>query len=241
MLNILCQTTLDVAAASRGGNVNFGKSFPPFFLMSVFALAVIPNVLGQSIQEETWTVYYDGEEHGGLMVEVEAPHYVYPGEKMNLTIKVRTIIEQIHVSHMSLNISGLANERNETLIGSIRLFDLPLNEIFTYEITVPDDISPGITLGSISYEWTLWGIPAEVPTTAFMATYVRNREYEELSNDYHELNLTYLSLQENYTKSELQISEELAGTRNMMYVLIVVALVSVASLFFLIRRPKNWW
>ena len=226
--------------------MNFGKSLPSFFLISVFVLAVIPSALGQSIQEETLTVYYHGEEHGGLVVEVEAPYHVYPSEKMNLTVKVRAVIKQIRVSQMSLNISGLLNERNETLLSSITLLegvDLTLNETYqyTYEIATPDNISPGLTLGSISYEWTLMGIPAEVPPAAFMATYVRNKEYEELLNDYQELNLTYLSLQENYTKSELQLSEELTGTRNMMYVLIVVALVSVASLFFLIRRPKSLW
>ena len=226
--------------------MNFRKSLPPFFLISVFALTVIPSALGQPIQEVTWIVYRQGEEYGGLVVEVIAPYHVYPGEKMNLTVKVRAVLMPIHISQMNLNISGLANERNETLLSSITLFEgvnLNLNETrdYTYEIAIPNDISPGSTLGSISYEWILMKIHAEVAPTAFMATYVRNKEYEELLDDYQELNLTYLSLQENYTKSELQLSEELAGTRNMMYVLIVVALVSVASLFFLIRRPKNWW
>jgi hypothetical protein len=227
--------------------MNFKKSMTLFFLLSVFALTVISGAVGQSTQVETRTVYYHGQEHGGLIVEVEAPYQVYPSEKINLTVKVRAWTE-IYVLYMHLNISGLMNERNETLLTSIAISDLEhvdlvFNETcqYVYEISIPVEISPGLTYGSISYEWTCWGIPAKVSPTGFPVTYVRNKEYEELHNDYQILNSTYWSLQENYTKLESQYSGELGGTRNMMYVLIVTTVVSVASVFFLIRRPKKSW
>ncbi len=226
--------------------MSFRKSLPSFLFIVILALPVFPCVLGLSIDEELWIVYHHGVDHGGLEVIVEATPYIYPGETMSLNVTVRAGLMPVHISQMNLNISGLADERNVTLLGSSILFEglvLGTNETgqHNYELTVPDNISPGATLGSISYEWTVMGLPADVPTTAFIGTYVRNKEFAELRDSYQELNQTYTSLQENYTKSEIQFSEELAGTRNMMYVLIVVALVSVASLFFLIRRPKNWW
>lgn len=232
----------------RGGNVNFKKSISLFLLLSVFVLTVTSGAVGQSTQGETRTVYYHGEEHGGLVVEVEAPYHVYPSEKMNLTVKVRAVTERIYVLCMHLNISGLMNERNETLLRSIAIsnlehVDLAFNEThqYIYEITIPAEISPGLTYGSISYEWTCWGMPTDISPTGFPVTYVRNKEYEELRNDYQILNSTYWSFQENYTKLESQYSGELGGTRNMMYVLIVTTVVSVASVFFLIRRPKKSW
>lgn len=228
--------------------MNFKKSISLFFLLSVFALTVISGAVGQSTQEETRPVYYHGEEHGGLLVEVEAPYQVYPSEKMNLTVKVRACTEPIYVLCMHLNISGLMNERNETLLRSIAISDLEhvdlvFNETcqFIYEISIPADISPGLTYGSISYEWTCWGMPVKVSLTGFPVTYVRNKEYEELHSDYQILNSTYWSLQENYTKLESQYSGELGSTRNVMYVLIVTTVVAVASVFFLIRRPKKSW
>ncbi|TET19474.1 hypothetical protein E3J74_06230 [Candidatus Bathyarchaeota archaeon] len=228
--------------------MNLKKSIISLFLLSVFALTVTSSVVGQSTQEEKRTVYYHGEEQGGLIVEVEAPYQVYPGEKINVTVKVRACTQRIYVLYMRLNISGHINERNETLIGSIAIsdlerFDLVFNETYQYpyEILIPAEISPGPTYGSICYEWTCWDVPTEISPSGFPVTYVKNREYEELRNDYQVLNSTYWSLQENYTKLESQYSGELGSTRNMMYVLIVTTVVSVASVFILIRRPKKSW
>jgi hypothetical protein len=227
--------------------MNFKKSITLFFLLSVFPLSVISGAVGESTQGETRTVYYHGQEHGGLIVKVEAPYQVYPSEKINLTVKVRAVTE-MYVLYVHLNISGLVGERNVTLLRSIAIsnlegVDLVFNETrqYVYEISIPAEISPGLTYGSISYEWTCWGMLAKVSPTGFPVTYVRNKEYEELHNDYQILNSTYWSLQENYTKLESQYSGELGGTRNMMYVLIVTTVVSVASVFFLIRRPKKSW
>ena len=227
--------------------MNFKRSMTLFFLLSVFAPAVISGAVGPSTQVETRVVYYHGQEHGGLVVEVEAPYQAYPTEKINLTVKVRAVTEMC-VLYMHLNVSGLVGERNETLLGSIAISDLEgvdlvSNETrqYTYEILIPAEVSPGLTYGSISYEWTCWGIPAKVSPAGFPVTYIRNKEFEELYSNYQMLNSTYWSLQENYTKLESQYSGESGGTRNMMYVLIVTTVVSVASVFFLIRRPKKSW
>ncbi|UCF59216.1 MAG: hypothetical protein JSV15_02040, partial [Candidatus Bathyarchaeota archaeon] len=65
--------------------MNLEKSIIPLFLLTVFVLTVTSSAVGQSTQEETRTVYYHGEEQGGLIVDVEAPYQAYPGEKINLT------------------------------------------------------------------------------------------------------------------------------------------------------------
>ncbi|UCF59013.1 MAG: hypothetical protein JSV15_00885 [Candidatus Bathyarchaeota archaeon] len=226
--------------------MNLKKSIIPLFLLSVFVLTVTSGAVGQSTQEETRTVYYHGEEEGGLIVDVEAPYQTYSGEKINLTVKVRACTE-ICVLYMHLNISGLINEKNETLLRSITIselegVDLARDEThqYPYDILIPAEISPGLTYGNIWYEWTFWGTSEEISPTGFPVTYVRNRDYEELRNDYQVLNSTYRSLQENYTKLESQYSGELGSTRNMMYVLIVTTVVSVVSIFILIRRPRQW-
>lgn len=227
--------------------MNLKKSIISLFLLSVFVLTVTSSVVGQSTQEEKRTVYYHGEEQGGLIVDVEAPYQAYPNEKIDLTVKVRACTD-ICVLYMHLNISGLINEKNETLLGSFTISDLEDVELvfnetrqYTYEILIPAEISPGLIYGNISYEWTFWGTSKEISPTGFPVTYVRNKEYEELRNDYQVLNSTYWSLQDNYTKLESQYSGELGSTRNMMYVLIVTTVVSVASVFILIRRPKKSW
>ena len=226
--------------------MNLKKSIIPLFLLLVFVPTVTSGAVGQSTQEETRTAYYHGEEQGGLIVDVEAPYQAYPGEKMNLTVRIKACTE-ICVLYMHLNISGLMNEKNYTLLRSITISDLEDVDLafdeprqYPYEVLIPAEISPGLTYGSISYEWTCWGMPVNVPPTGFPVTNVRNREYEELRDDYQVLNSTYWSLQENYTNLESQYSGELGSTRNMMYVLIVTTVVSVASIFILIRRPRQW-
>ena len=214
----------------------------------MFASTAISSAVGQPPQEETRIVYYHGEEHGGLAVEVEAPCQVYPREKMNLTINVRAPVVVITALYAQLNISGLLDEGNETLLTNIALrdlgpVDLALNETYqqTYEIEMPGGVSPGLVYGSILCEWTCYGLPAKVPPTDFGVTIVGNKEYEELCSEYQELNQTYQSLQENYTKSESQFSGELANTRNLMYVLVVTSVVSAASaVFFVAKTPRKW-
>ncbi|MCK5593438.1 hypothetical protein KAI31_05000, partial [Candidatus Bathyarchaeota archaeon] len=185
----------------KDGNMNLKKSTVISLLLLVFASAAISSAVGQSPQEEMRIVYYHGEAHGGLVVEVEAPYQVYPGENLNLTVKVRAPIVVIPVLYVQLNISGLLDEGNETLLKNIALrdlgpVDLALNETYqhTYEIEMPGGVSPGLVYGSILCEWTCYGLPAKVPPTGFGVTIVGNREYEELCEDYQELNQTYQSL-----------------------------------------------
>lgn len=232
----------------KGGNRSFKKSTFISILLLVFASTAISSAVGQSPQEETQIVYYHGEEHGGLAVEVEAPLQVYPGETINLTVEVRAAVVMIPVLYVQLNISGLLSERNETLLRNIAIrdferVDLAFNETYQYpfEIEMPGEVSPGLIYGSILCEWTCFGLPAKVASTGFGVTIVGNKEYEELRSDYQELNQNYQSLQENYTKSESQFSGELANTRNMMYVLVVTSVVSAASaVFFVARTPRKW-
>ena len=224
--------------------MNLKKSIIPLFLLSVFVLTTIPGAVGQSTSEEQIRNVYSMDLYG-LVIRIGAPYHVDPGENISLTVNAEAPDVDVYVEYIHLKIYGLVNETDQIVLGSfthLENFNLspasPQTNI--YQTTVSNETSPGLTYGEILCKWRFLGMTVETPDVGFIVTYVENKEVEELHNNYQELNSTYWSLQENYTKLESQYSGELGSTRNMMYVLIVTTVVSVASIFILIRRPRQW-
>jgi len=225
--------------------MNCKKSTAPFLLLTVFALTVVSTAVVQSTSEEQTRNVYSMDLYG-LVIKIGAPYHVYPGENINLTVSAEAPDVDVYVEYIHLKIYGLVNETDRIVLGSFtHLENFNLSHAFPhtdiYQITIGNETSPGLTYGEILCKWTFLGMTVETPDVGFIVTYIKNKEAEELYNNYQELNSTYWSLQDNYTKLESQYSGELGSTRNMMYVLIVTTVVSVASVFFLMRRPKKWW
>jgi len=237
--------------------MNFRK-----FMISVLLLVMLSLTLTSSTVAEptskTRTVY-QLEEYGGLTIEIEAPYQADPGEKINVTIRVGAT-EQIDVISFSLRIYGLINETEEDLLGwaDVTEFRGPYTpgatREYVYNVTIPEDISPGLTYGDISCKWESMEIISDVlsvkltlslPSAGFEVTYVRNKELERLKAAYEELNATYWELNSSYTELKQKHSAssgQLTGARNLMYAFIATTVISAATaIFLLIRRPKARW
>ena len=130
-----------------------------------------------------------------------------------------------------------------------------LNET-VYTLQIPKDALPGLIYGMISYSWDIKGTvpdPHHVLPKAFPATFIENKPYAELKEDYDALNgsyarlaANYTSLQENYTELEgkfqdLESSQlgESNATGLMYLFLITTGIFVVTTIVLMIRRPSQ--
>ncbi|MCJ7721120.1 hypothetical protein MUO98_01745 [Candidatus Bathyarchaeota archaeon] len=201
--------------------------------------------LGHSAPDETPSVYY--LEYGGLKIDVRAPSQSYPGENITVTVKAEAITE-IYVKYVRVTIYGALNATDKvTLRDIIHLENYSFTSSFEihevqYNVSIPDNMSPGLTYGVISCEWELMGSPQKILPAGFVLTYIRNMDLEQLQTEYQELNDTHQSLLQNYTELESGINEDLDSTRNMLYIFVATTVVaSITVIVLLMRKPKKIW
>jgi hypothetical protein len=218
-------------------------------VLCTFLLILAFAGVGKSAPEETQSVY--DVTHGGLRIIVIAPVEAYPGEDITVTVKINVSdVQQIYINYINLKFCGVVNTTTIVTFEQIT----HLNNVFIssnetqYNITIPDNISPGLTFGEISCEWKALGVSFEIPSSGFALTYIKNTELEKLQAEYNELNATHYSMLQNYTEMESTYNElesdikEVENTRNLMYIFIATTVVaSITVVVLLMRKPKKVW
>lgn len=213
-------------------------------LVSSILLLATRDAVAESTSSGTWTVY--DLTYGGLEIKIEAPCQVNPGENITVTIRGRAYGADIDVDYVYVDIYGLKNETYAILLKTITYlqgYKLTSHEVSKeYNVTIPDDVSTGLTYGVIQCEWRLQNAPEMIPSSGFILTYVKSTELEQLQAEYDELMANYTSLLANYTELDSKYGGELGGARNLMYVFVATTIIAVATvLFLIIRRPKTFW
>jgi hypothetical protein len=220
------------------------KTLVPVLISTMLMLASC-NTFAASTAEDTWTVY--NSQYLGLEIKIEAPRRVDPGENITITITAGAHLADIDVVYISVDICSLVNETEEFQLKNISFLSnskIKHRQMYKdhYNVTIPNDTSPGLTYGFISCEWEFEGAIIRIPRSGFMVTYVRNSELEELQAAYDELNATHHALLSNYTDIDSKYVGELGGARNLMYVFVATTVIAVGTVLFLIlRRPKTFY
>lgn len=216
--------------------------------LCIFLLTLAFSGVAKAVSEETQNVYHI--EYGGLIIDVTAPIQAYPGETINITVTTQAIT-QINVEYIYVTVYGYSNAITEITLRSItHVVDSSLTfHEATYNITIPEDISPGLTYGSISCEWDFMGSNQEILPSGFALTYIQNIQLELLQAEYDELNATHQSVIQNYTALESTYSElesnfndEVDSTRTLMYIFVATTVVaSITVIVLLMRKPQKIW
>jgi hypothetical protein len=213
------------------------------FVMTLctFLLILAFSGVGKSAPEETKNVYHI--DYGGLTIDISAPIQAYPGENISITVATEAVTK-IDIDYIYVRIYGLANATIEVTLSNITHIEdssLTFHEA-TYNIEIPDNLSPGLTYGLISCEWDFMGSPEKIPSSGFALTYIKNLALEQLQVEYDELNATHQSILEEYTELKSGIKEEVDSTRNLMYVFVATTVVaSITVVVLLLRKPKKVW
>jgi hypothetical protein len=210
--------------------------------LCVLLLTLVVSGVVNAAPEETQDVYY--LEYGGLKIDIKAPVQAYAGENITVTVKTEAVISQIYIKYINIDLYGIVNATNKIYLDQITL--LTNSSLSSYEaqynVTIPANISPGLTYGIISCEWELMGSPQKIPPSGFALTYIQNVELEQLQTKYEELNATYQASLQNYTEMESDLAGELGSTRNLLYIFVATTVVaSITVIVLLIRKPKRVW
>jgi hypothetical protein len=210
--------------------------------LCAFLLTLAFSGVGNAVPEETQSVYY--LEYGGLKIDIRAPDQAYPGENITVTVKTEAVVPQIYVKYINVDLYGVVNATTEVILDNITHLNnsaLSSHEV-QYNITIPDNICPGLTYGIITCEWELMGAPQKIPSSGFALTYIKNMALEQLQAEYDELNATHQSIVQEYNELKSDLNEESDSTRNLMYVFIATTVVaSITVVVLLMRKPKKVW
>jgi hypothetical protein len=218
--------------------------FKKLCVLTLCALLVTLAFSGivQAAPEDASSVY--DLEYGGLKVDILAPNQAYPGDTITVTVNAEAIT-QLFVKYIRVTLYGALNANDRVTLREITHLE---NSSFSssyemqYNVTIPNDMSPGLTFGIISCEWELMGAPQKIPESGFALTYVRNVDLEQLQTEYEQLNATYQSMLQNQTNLESNLQGEVDSTRNLMYIFVATTVVaSITVLVLLMRKPKKIW
>jgi hypothetical protein len=210
-------------------------------IISVFLLTLCFCGIVKSEIEEIINVY--NIEYGGLKIDITAPVKAYPGENINITVISETIT-QIYIEYIYIKIYGLVNATTEIALADITHVEgsSENNHEAKYNITIPDNISPGLTYGMINCEWDFMGAPQKIPSSGFVMTYINNVALETLQADFEELSTVHQAIVQNYTELESEYDQEVGSTRNLVYVFVATTVVAAITVFVLLmRKPKKVW
>jgi len=127
-------------------------------------------------------------------VEVYAPYQGYHGETIAVRVRVEAL-EDIKNMSVTVFIWGSKSQGHNPWGTSFTVIDVTdfssgtIKEE-TYNITIPSDIDPGLTYGILFLDWSIYRTPSWEPQwdkASFRATYVKNRDYENLQDKYKQL------------------------------------------------------
>ena len=219
--------------------LKFKKLCAMMLCVFMVALTFSGTVWAQS--EQPKNVY--SLEYGGLVINIFAPFTSSPGENITVTITTEAVTE-VDVEYMDVLIYGIKNARDEVSLAEINhIENMPLTfHEENYQISIPNDISPGQIYGIITSEWDFMGSHQTITPSGFALTYIQNVELEELRAEYNQLNATYYDSLQNYTSLESDLEVELDSTRNLMYIFVATTVVaSITVIVLLMRKPKKVW
>jgi hypothetical protein len=211
--------------------------------LCIFLLTLAFSGVGNAAPEETQTV--SPLDYGGLRIDITAPIQACPSENITVTVKTSARdVQQIHIRYITIDLYGVINATTKVYLDQIKhLSNVTLSSHETqYNVTIPNNISPGLTYGEVSCEWEALGASFEVLSSGFALTYVKDVALEQLQAEYDELNATHQSILEEYTELKSGIKEEVDSTRNLMYIFIATTVVaSITVVVLLMRKPKKVW
>ncbi len=221
--------------------MNFKKLFALTICVFLFALTFSGTVYSQS--QETKNVY--DLPYGGLIIDIVAPVQSSPGENITITITTEAkYAAEVDVDYLDVLIYGIKNAKDEISLAEItHIENMPITfHEANYQISIPNDISPGLIYGKISSKWYFEDAQYEIKDSGFVLTYIQNVELEQLRTEYKELNATYYDSLQNYTALESDLCVELDSTRNLMYIFVATTVVaSITVIVLLMRKPKKVW
>lgn len=171
----------------------------------------------------------------GLGVDVYAPFQAYPGETITVRVRVEALEDIKNVS-ITMFIWSSKSEGYSPWGTSFPVIDVPDLSKDTvqeteYDAEIASDISPGLTYGILFLEWSIYLQPSwedQWDKASFRATYVKNKDYENLQTTHNELQGKYNS-----------VLSDMQNFRMSTYLLLTTTIgLAVSAVYLTKRKPR---
>jgi hypothetical protein len=221
-------------------------------LTTVLAVSAISLVAVAHAQDDPALFECFSREGSGLLVRIQTAALAWPGDNVTITVNATATHADIHIRSVHVRILSLKENRSETVLGALSLPENTLINLggsaqVSHTVSIPENSVPGLLYGEVDYAWSIAGDDDLFDEAAtFPATYVQNKPYQDLLEDYAVLQAFADDLQSNYTDLQAQYQtladNHVAETNatGLMYVfLITTAIFVVTTILLLVTHPKT--
>lgn len=168
----------------------------------------------------------------GLGVEIYAPYQCYIGENITFSVRIEALEDVKNVS-VTLFLWGSKSEGYSPWGFSLTVLDVAdFSENMTrdtdHNVEIPRDLSPGLVYGILFLDWSVYRTPSweeQWDKASFRATYVKDKDYEDLGSSYNELQGKY----------ELVLRDS-QNTKRLMYLFLAT---TIALVLFTVYSAKK--
>ena len=215
--------------------------------VSAISLVAVAHAQDDPVLAECFSL-----EGSGLLVQIQTAALAWPGDNVTITVNATATHADIHVRSLHVHVLSLKENRSETVLGALSFPDnthlnLSGSAQVSHTISIPENSAPGLLYGEVDYAWSIEGDDDLFDEAAtFPATYVQNKPYHDLLEDYEALKAFADALQSNYTDLQAQyhtLADSHAAETNatgLMYVfLITTAIFVVTTILLLATHPKT--
>jgi hypothetical protein len=229
-----------------------------FLFITTLVLGTISLVAVARSEDNVATFECFSRERLGLLVRIEIAALAWPGDNVSVTINATATQANIHVRYVRVSILSLKENRSETLLINTSFLEgahlsLGGSNQTSCSISIPEDSVPGLLHGEVRYAWSIEGDDdLEVEADTFLATYIQNKPYQDLLEDYEVLDRFSDALEKNYTDLDADYAElqqeyqALADSQttqdnatSLMYVfLVTTGIFVVTTILLLAKHPK---
>ena len=171
----------------------------------------------------------------GLGVEIYAPYQCYTSENITFSVRIEALEDLKNIS-VTMFIWGSKSEGYSPWGTSLTVLDVAdLSENMTrdtdHNVEIPRDLSLGLIYGILFLDWSVYRTPSweeQWDKASFRATYVKDKDYEDLGTSYNELQGKY----------ELVLGD-LQNTKILMYLFLATTMaLALSTVYFAKKKTK---
>jgi hypothetical protein len=160
--------------------------------------------------EDELKTFYSKDDLAGIAMRIDATPETVPGGNMTVAIWVNCTATGVKVEQLNMTVYGFIGGEEETPLATLDAMEnrtLVFNSTSEYNhtLTVPDDVW-GATFADLHLKYFIYSSGFEY-NPSFSLTVVRNIYYEQLKEDFSDLNSSFIQLNSSYWQLDTNYSQ----------------------------------
>ena len=175
-------------------------------IIIALAFVRVNTVRGQSELK----TFYSKDDLPGIAMRIDATAETVPGGNMTIAVWVNCTATGVKVEQLNVTVYGFVGGKEKTPLATIDVMEnrtLAFNSVSerNFTLTVPDDVW-GATYADLHLKYFIYSSGFEY-NPSFPLTIVRNIYYEQLKEDFNNLNSSFIQLNTTYWQLDANYSQ----------------------------------